>query len=143
MGEYRDKIIAGLLVFATLAFLFFRVSSQPIVSSGDGGAAFAKLSLEESQKMFSDLGGKATNPPVIVFVTSWCPMCQALEKELTGLAIPYLAVDVEENKAAQEYYRQLLAGRRGGVPLTVVGDTVVLGVRLQPIQAAYQQLVAS
>lgn len=143
MGEYRDKIIAGLLIFATLAFLFIRTSSQPIVSSGDGSTAFANLSLAESQKMFSDLGGEVANPPVIVFVTSWCPMCRALEKELTGLAIPYLAVDVEENQRAQEYYRQLLAGRRGGVPLTVVGDTVVLGVRLQPIQAAYQRLVTS
>lgn len=68
-----------------------------------------------------------------IFVTSWCPYCQKLERYLQTRNIPYVRYDVEKNKKANETYRQLGGG---GVPLTRVGSKVIAGYQPEEIMRA-------
>jgi glutaredoxin len=132
----KDKIIAGVLITCTLAFFFYLEATRPARPVGK------MVSLEESRRIFAALGGKPEQKPVSVFVTSWCPVCRGLEQELAAQNIPFVAADVEKNREAGLLYASLVQGQQAGVPLTVVGESIVLGLRMHEILPAYEKIPA-
>ena len=65
-----------------------------------------------------------TQKKVTVFLTSWCPYCQKLEKFLRSENIGYTRVDIERSEEGRQVYKQLNAN---GVPVTVIGAKVIGG----------------
>jgi glutaredoxin len=63
-------------------------------------------------------------PPVDIYVTSWCGYCQKLEKFLKAQGIRYERHDIEKSRSAHERYRSLGGS---GVPLIKVGSDVIRG----------------
>jgi glutaredoxin len=63
-------------------------------------------------------------PPVDIYVTSWCGYCQKLEKFLKAQGIRYRRHDIEKSRTAHERYRSLGGS---GVPLIKVGSDVIRG----------------
>ena len=60
---------------------------------------------------------------VVVYVTSWCEVCQEAEAHLAKRGIAYVARDIEKDPAAYDAYRAL--GGNGAVPMTVIrGETL-------------------
>lgn len=132
----KDKLIAGGLIFATLMFFYFRVSSQPVRSAN----WFAEVTAQESERIFTDLGGKLGQKPIVVFETAWCSVCKAVRASMDKKLIPHIAVNIEDNEKARLHYMSLLAGRQGGVPLSLIGTKAVMGYRWANIEKAFKDL---
>jgi glutaredoxin len=63
-------------------------------------------------------------PEVVLYATSWCGYCKAAREFFAANGIEYTELDIERSSAAQQGHRELGGG---GVPLIVVGDTVIHG----------------
>ena len=70
---------------------------------------------------------------VEVFTTSWCGYCKKLTAFLNSRGIPFTAYDIEKDADANRTYKEL-GGR--GVPLSLIGDTVVRGYDPDAVMAA-------
>ncbi len=80
-----------------------------------------------------------TPPPageeeVLIFVTSWCPVCREATSWLQAQEIPHLALDVESDPRAMALYRR--AGGDGAVPLILVGPERIRGFEPRAVQRA-------
>lgn len=67
---------------------------------------------------------RAAGPKVEIYVTSWCPYCAKTKAYFEGKGIAYSAYDIEKDPTARMRYMKY--GQRG-VPLVVIGDTVIPG----------------
>lgn len=75
-------------------------------------------------------------PQVTVYSTTWCAFCHTEMQWLDKLGIPYIAKDIEADKAA---YDELLAKNGGqfqGVPVTDIAGDIILGFDRPKLQAA-------
>lgn len=72
-------------------------------------------------------------PPVELYVTSWCGYCKKARAFLRSRGIPFREYDVERD--AQAARRLAGFNSRGGVPVAVIGDQVLLGF----YQPAYER----
>jgi glutaredoxin-like YruB-family protein len=61
---------------------------------------------------------------VEIYVTDWCGYCKKAEKYLKNNGIPYVAYDIEKDKAAEQRHKDL-GGR--GVPLIIIGSNKMSG----------------
>ncbi len=129
----------SVIVFAVFGYV---VATELVGSGGfrKRPTVLQEISVEQSAKMYTDLGGSGTAVPVIVFVTSWCGVCRALEKELTASGVQFIQADVEESNEALLYYQSVTMGRTRGVPVTVVGTKVFLGYKLAQILDAIKDV---
>lgn len=78
-------------------------------------------------------------PQIIIYSTSWCAFCHTEMQWLDKLGIPYIAKDVEADKAA---YDELIAKNGGsfsGVPVTDIAGDIVLGFDRPKIQDAIKK----
>jgi glutaredoxin len=83
------------------------------------------LNLAMKPSAVSAQGNPANGQPqVVLYATSWCGYCAATRKFFEQNQIEYTEYDIEKNAAAAEEHRQLGGN---GVPLIVVGDTVIHG----------------
>ena len=71
---------------------------------------------------------------VEIYVTSWCPYCRALEKDLTKRKIRFKRYDIERNNSAKRKFQQIAPG--GGVPVIVIGEQVIRGYKKEKIYQA-------
>ncbi|QEY16802.1 glutaredoxin family protein [Cellvibrio sp. KY-GH-1] len=69
---------------------------------------------------------------VIIFVTSWCPYCKKLKRQLDSLGVAYEEHDIESSKKSYFIYYSLGGG---GVPISIVGDKVIYGYQPDFIQS--------
>jgi len=79
-----------------------------------------------------------TNPPghVVILTTSWCPFCRSLRQALDSAGMPYETIDIEKDwKSSYAHY----STKQRGIPVTVIGSTVV-GGGLRRQLAAIRQL---
>ncbi|HTJ72994.1 MAG TPA: glutaredoxin domain-containing protein [Verrucomicrobiae bacterium] len=69
-----------------------------------------------------------STPQITIYSTAWCAFCKTEKQYLDKLGIPFIAKDIEEDKAA---YEELMAksgeGGYQGVPVTDIAGTLVLG----------------
>ena len=75
-------------------------------------------------------------PQITIYRTSWCAFCHTEQQWMDKLGIPYIAKDIEEDKAA---YDELLAKNGGtfsGVPVTDVAGDIILGFDRPKLQEA-------
>lgn len=69
------------------------------------------------------LRAKSNVPQIEVFVAEWCPHCKLLEAFLKKENISYIRYDVEEDA----YGREVFEEENGGIPITKIGGTTVIG----------------
>ncbi len=62
--------------------------------------------------------------PVEMYVTDWCGVCRMAEQYMSARNYPFIAYDIEKDKAAMKRYREL-GGR--GVPLILLGNQKLAG----------------
>ncbi len=74
-----------------------------------------------------------SQPPVEIYVTSWCGYCRKLERFLQEKSIRYTRYDIEESSSAKKRYREL-GGT--GVPVVKVGSQVIRGYSPEAILRA-------
>jgi glutaredoxin len=72
-------------------------------------------------------------PEVVLYATSWCGYCKAAREFFAANGIEYIELDVEKSEAAQQGHRELGGG---GVPVIVVGDTVIHGFNQPELRRA-------
>jgi glutaredoxin len=84
----------------------------------------------EVEKRDSDRYGQ---PEVVLYATSWCGYCAATREFFAANGIEYTELDIERNPAAQQEHRELGGG---GVPVIVVGDTVIHGFNQPELRRA-------
>ena len=65
-------------------------------------------------------------PRVRVLIASWCPYCQKLEKFLEEKQIPHESFDIERSSTGAGMYSKL---GYPGVPVTIIGSTIISGYR--------------
>jgi glutaredoxin len=75
--------------------------------------------------------------PVKIFVTEWCGVCRKLEAALQANRIPFVVCDIEKSSACRQEYTAR-AGGHSGVPLSIIGDAVILGYDPDRISGALQ-----
>lgn len=69
-----------------------------------------------------------------VYVTEWCPYCQATREYLDEIGVEYTAVDIESSEEA--YAEYAAQGGTGGIPLVVIGDTRIAGYSIPAFDEA-------
>lgn len=72
---------------------------------------------------------------VKLYMTSWCPYCQRMIQYLTENKIDYVAYDIEKDKKAEDEFRNYGGA---GIPLIVVGKTVISGYDPEKVKAALE-----
>lgn len=72
---------------------------------------------------------------VVILTTSWCPFCLHLKTALDSANMPYVEIDVERDWRAELAFQST---NRHGVPVTIIGDTVVEGGLQKQIAAIRQ-----
>lgn len=78
----------------------------------------------------------AAQPQITIYRTSWCAFCHTEMQWLDHLGIPYVAKDVEEDKAAYDELMGKIDGDFRGVPVTDIAGDIVLGFDRPKIQDA-------
>lgn len=61
---------------------------------------------------------------VEIYVTDWCGYCRQAQSYMKSKGIPYVAYDIEKDRAAMQRHKELGGG---GVPLIVVGSHKMSG----------------
>ncbi len=80
---------------------------------------------------------QANSPSAItVYKTSWCAFCHAEMEWLDKLNVPYVAKDIEEDKAAYDELMSKNGGSFSGVPVTDVAGDMILGFDRPRLQDA-------
>ena len=77
-----------------------------------------------------------STPQITIYKTSWCAFCHAQMQWLDTLGIPYVAKDIETDKAAYGELMGKSGGAYSGVPLTDIAGDLVLGFDRPKLQAA-------
>ena len=124
------SVVSGLVAFVFISFFGFtipNVNAQDVNVQGLSSESSKDTTIEESNKIYNEFGGKKGEVPVTMFVTSWCPVCTALEKTFKNANIEFAKADVESNRDAMLYYQKLIRGRPSGVPATLVGEELFMG----------------
>jgi glutaredoxin len=73
---------------------------------------------------------------VKLYMTTWCPYCRRMEQFLIASKIPYKRMDVENNAAAMEDYKEYGIN---GVPFVVVNEDIITGYDPQGVKEAWDQ----
>jgi glutaredoxin len=79
----------------------------------------------------------ADSTRIAIYTTEWCPYCKRLRADLQASGVPYTEIDVEKTLAGQLAFWALHAR---GVPVSVIGPTVVYGYRVDEIARALATL---
>jgi glutaredoxin-like YruB-family protein len=79
-------------------------------------AASAPLPVPAKKERFSGT--------VEIYVTDWCGYCKQAQSYMNSKGIPYVAYDVEKDRAAKQRHKDL-GGR--GVPLIIIGNNRMSG----------------
>ncbi|MEM8962547.1 MAG: glutaredoxin domain-containing protein [Acidobacteriota bacterium] len=151
------KFRARHLFIALIALII----ATPIVADWlvtQGGVAIetqGSWSIEGDRVVFTHPDGKAGSLPlasvdidasherteanrVVLFRTEWCGYCQRAEKLLNALDVPYVAKDIERDRAAgQEFARRF---GRSGIPVLDIDGTVIRGYDAEAIRDAVSAL---
>jgi glutaredoxin len=135
MKDLGQKLL-GVLILALFGFVIFKET----IGFGPSYASLRQvsngISIADAENMHAELGGQRGQPPVVVFTTSWCGICRALEKGLNQLSLPFVAVDIEKDPSAMRYYQAVTRGKTTGVPVTVVGEQHFVGYQIREIVEA-------
>lgn len=134
------KCFAILVLFLFAYVVYLEAVKPNFVGGPNAGFAHSGLTMTEAGEMFVELGGDPAGKPIIMFVTSWCPYCQQLQKGLNERSIRYVTADIEKNNAALRYYQAVTMGQNSGIPVTVVGTEVIPGYQLEKVVAAFLKL---
>lgn len=79
----------------------------------------------------------AGSTQVVLYTTAWCGYCAKLRQDLARSEIPYVERDVEKSLQGQLGFWAL---RARGVPVSVIGPTIVYGYRADKIAEAMQAI---
>lgn len=134
MIRENGPMVAALLFCIVLAWLGPRLTGGLSGPAEDGNGQ-TEIGAAKVEEVYSKLGGEAGKAPVVMFSTSWCPVCTGLQKELKRQGIPFLVVDVEKDELAARYFIALV-GASSGVPVTLAGSKVILGFQPDRIRTA-------
>ncbi|MCX4029152.1 hypothetical protein H0A36_17295 [Endozoicomonas sp. SM1973] len=74
---------------------------------------------------------------IIMFSTSWCPVCKSAGEYLDRKNYKYCEVDIEKDSVAYDYYKRL--GTQG-VPTILIGDQVTVGLNPREIEKYMDKL---
>ncbi|MEM1054620.1 MAG: glutaredoxin family protein [Bacteroidota bacterium] len=74
---------------------------------------------------------EAAEAEVVVYQTSWCPVCKEAREHLEARGVPFVARDIETDPAAFDAYREL--GGNGAVPLLVIRGETVTGFNAEAV----------
>ena len=80
----------------------------------------------------------ATQPQVVLFMTSWCHYCRLTSSYLREKGVSFVERDIEADRTAMAAYFK--AGGGGGVPMVVIGDTAIMGFDTGAIDRALAAL---
>ncbi|MDQ2973608.1 MAG: glutaredoxin family protein [bacterium] len=74
---------------------------------------------------------------VTVYSTTWCGYCKMLKEYLKGKGVAFNEVNIEEDREAG----QRIIDKTGqmGVPVTEIGDKVIIGFDRPRVDAALQE----
>ena len=80
---------------------------------------------------------KSDSKEIVIFTTAWCPYCNSLRIHLDTHSIPYTEHDTEKSIAGLTGFWAL---RARGVPVSVIGPTVVYGYDIDKINQSLVEL---
>lgn len=127
-SQYLD-LIMGVFVFLLSTYL--------MLSSGNLGGHASSLSPELAAEIRSKYySGQEKEMTLVVFDTSWCGACKALERQLKDKNLKFKTVDVESGPEAYSLYQKVYGSSSGPVPVTVAGNKVIVGNGLNEILEA-------
>lgn len=138
MAESIKRLVTGALTLLCAALVYAEIGSDSTKPFNNSTApAYETVANLDGAKMFRELGGVDGEVPVVMFVTSWCGVCRALESSLREQHIPFVKVDIEKNDVARFYYKVVTEYAPSGVvPLTMVDTKRFVGFLPEEISQA-------
>lgn len=129
-------MFAALMLSVFVYVVLFKVFNI----NGDSFDISNRITLEESENIFREMGGVEGEKPLTVFVTNWCPSCKALESALKALKISYARAEIERDRSAALYYERVTQRRTSAIPVVLVGTKVFVGFQIEAILAARDEI---
>lgn len=129
----KKALKAALYVVAVAVALYALADLKSAVSGPE-------VTLEQAKRYAKELSGDVNHPPIILFYTTWCPACKAVQQFMDEKKIPYIAAEIEQNLAAQYFFNELTNGKSSAIPVTVVGTTAIVGYKPWTILDAVEDL---
>ena len=86
--------------------------------------ALALLTACSGQTDMAEVHAAIGDAPVVLLSTTTCGYCKKLRADFADWGVDYVDVDIESDRNGQRVY-EMVNGR--GVPILVIGDTVVHG----------------
>lgn len=111
-----------------LSSQFFLLAVAVFIVFKAFSAQSATVPPDLNHKVRSQLLNEQNREQTIIFVTSWCPACRALEAALKKSGAEYTKVDIEESAAGEKLFIELSKIDGGqGIPLSLVGNELFRG----------------
>jgi glutaredoxin len=139
MRDFGRKFVSLLIVFLFGVVIYNELIASP--TDSNGLIRSSSFTVSDSQKMYEALGGNAGGLPVTLFVTEWCSICKSLESAFSQGGLPYVRADIESNRDALLYYEMVTRRKTTGVPVTVIGERVIVGYNMRAIAEALKATV--
>jgi glutaredoxin len=79
----------------------------------------------------------ANSKDIVIYTTEWCPYCNSLRIHFDSNNIPYKEYDTEKSIAGITGFWAL---RARGVPVSIIGPTVVYGYDIDKINRSLVEL---
>lgn len=79
-----------------------------------------------------------TNNQVTIYTTSRCAFCHTEMQWMDKLGVPYTNKNIEEDEAAKDEMLDKIGGEFRGVPVTSVGDEVIMGFDRVKLEDAFK-----
>jgi glutaredoxin len=89
-----------------------------------GAGVWVSKPVWQTRAQASVIKAGATQPEVVLYATEWCGYCTATREFFLANGIQFIELDIEKSSAGYEGHKRLGGN---GVPLVVVGDSVIHG----------------
>ncbi len=132
------RLLMILMVPAVLATLALPAVAAPDASLSENPTADYNSAANPDEDPDGE-EAEAVEPQITISTTTWCGYCRKTRSLLAELEVEFTDKDVESDEQAQREFREI-AGPRAGVPLVLIGDTVIRGYNETKIRSAIDSL---
>jgi glutaredoxin len=113
-----------------------RAAMALVMSSPEPDSSPAAIFTPATVVLTATVAATAAPAPITLYTATWCGYCRRLKARLAAAHLSYVEYDVEQSEQGRRYAQST---EYAGVPLTVVGESEVVGDDLDALRELLTQ----